>query len=161
MLIIAAVVVVVIRVAAAIKSIISEAAPELAPESSAPKSSVVKSPVACKVTESSAAKSSAAVAASAVETTSQTTPVEATSAKAPAVAATTATTSQGFMVGEHQSTGKQRNDGNRQFLPHDIPLLLQRRVALDSSAVHLWPSIFPISAVRHDCLLLGWCDAGF
>jgi hypothetical protein len=43
------------------------------------------------------------------------------------------------------------------FLPHDIPLLLQRRVALDSSAVHLQPAIFPISAVRHDCLLLGWC----
>jgi hypothetical protein len=164
-LIIAAVVVVVVRVAAAIKSIISEAAAEPAPESSPAKSSVVKSPVACKVTESSAAKSSAAVAAAAettaVETASQTTPVEATSAKAPAVAASTATTSQRFMVGEHQSAGKQRNDGNRQFLPHDIPLLLQRRVALDSSAVHLRPAIFPISAVRHDCLLPGWCDAGF
>jgi len=154
-----------VRVAAAIKSIISEAAAELAPESSAAKSSMVKSPAACKVTESSAAKSSAADAASAktaaVETTSQTTPVEATSAKAPAVAASTATTSQRFMVGEHQSAGKQRNDGNRQFLPHHIPLLLQRRVALDSSAVHLRPAIFPISDVRHDCLLLGWCDAGF
>jgi hypothetical protein len=145
-----------IRVAAAIKSIISEAAAELAPEFSAAKSSMVKS---------SAAKSSAADAASAktaaVETTSQTTPVEATSAKAPAVAASTATTSQRFMVGEHQSAGKQRNGGNRPFLPHDIPLLLQRRVALDSSAVHLRPAIFPISDVRHDCLLLGWCDAGF
>ena len=144
-----------VRVAAAIISIISEVAVEPAPESSAAKSSVVKSPAACEVTESSAAKSSAADAASA-----ETTPVEATSAKAPAVAASTATTSQRFMVGEHQSAGKQRNDGNRPFLPHDIPLLLQRRVALDSSAVHLRPAIFPISAVRHDCLLLGWCVAG-
>jgi len=35
-------------------------------------------------------------------------------------------TSQRFMVGEHQSAGKQRNHGNRQFLPYDIPLPLQR-----------------------------------
>src|SRR6476646_7345624 len=135
-----------VRVAAAIKSIISEAVAELAPESSAAKSS---------------AADAASAKTAAVETTSQTTPVEATSAKAPAVAASTATMSQRFMVGEHQSAGKQRNDGNRPFLPHHIPLLLQRRVALDSSAVHLRPAIFPISAVRHDCLLLGWCDAGF
>ena len=49
------------------------------------------------------------------------------------------------MVGEHQSAGKQCNDGNRQFLPHDILLMLQRRVALDSSLVYLRPAIFPIT----------------
>jgi hypothetical protein len=54
--------------------------------------------------------------------------VEATSSKAPAVAASkpAAPTSQCFMVGDHQSAGKQRNNGNRQFLARDIPLLLQR-----------------------------------
>src|SRR4026209_247697 len=31
---------------------------------------------------------------------------------------------------------------------------------LDSSAVQLRPALFPISAVRHVRLLLGWCDAG-
>src|SRR4029077_5405239 len=78
--------------------------------------------------ESRACESIAASAeTTAVETASQTTPVEAPSAKAPAVAASIATTSQRFMVGEHQSAGKQRNDGNRHFLPHDIPLLLQGR----------------------------------
>jgi hypothetical protein len=128
--------------------------------------SVVKSPADCKVTESLAAKSSFAVTASAetttMETASQSTTVEATSAKAPAVAACkpAAPTSQRFMVSEHQGAGKQQNDGNRRFLPHDIPLMLQRRIALDSSAVHLRPAIFPISAVRHGRLLLGWCDAG-
>jgi hypothetical protein len=88
--------------------------------------------------------------------------VEATSAKPPVVAASksAAPTSKRFMVREHQSAGKQCNDGNRQFLPHDILLMLQRRVALDSSLVHLRPAIFPITAADHVHLLLGWCDSG-
>jgi len=87
--------------------------------------------------------------------------VEATSAKASVVAASksAAPTSKRFMVGEHQSAGKQCNDSNRQFLPHDILLMLQRRVALDSSLVHLRPAIFPITTADHVHLLLGWCDS--
>jgi hypothetical protein len=78
-----------------------------------------------------AAKSTAAVGAhaetAAVETVFQSTTVEANSAKARAMASSkpAATTSQRFLVGEHQSRGKQRNHGNRQILRHDVPLLLQ------------------------------------
>jgi hypothetical protein len=56
------------------------------------------------------------------ETAAHTASVKATSAKAPAVSAPkpTATASQRFVVGEHQSAGKRRNDGNRHFFPHDI-----------------------------------------
>src|SRR5262245_61190700 len=78
------------------------------------------------------------------------------SAKAPAVAASAVHMRQRFMVEEHQRAGHECNDGNHQFLAHDIPLLSQRRIALDSSVVHLRAAIFPISAVHHVHLLLGW-----
>jgi hypothetical protein len=64
------------------------------------------------------------------------------------------------MAGEHQSASNQHNEGSQHFLARDIPLLLQRRIALDSPVAHLLGAIFKTSAVRHGRLLLGWCDAG-
>ena len=146
-LIIAPVVVVVIRVAviririATIKSVISEAATKPASESA-----MAKSSAAAEVAEPSPAKSSAAETTSAeptpVETATYAASVKATSAEAPAVAAskpTTATASQRFVVGEHQSAGRQRNDADRHFFPHDILSCCNSRVAQDSTLMHRRP----------------------
>ena len=123
--------------------------------------SMVKYATACKVARSSAAKSvTASAEITAVETASQSTIVGASSVKAPAVAASkpAAPTSQRFMVGERQSAGKQHNDGDRQFLP--MTFLSCCNAEFCSTPLRsLPPAIFPISAVHHVHLLLGWCHA--
>jgi len=113
---------------------------------------LVKSPTDYKVTETSAAETTP------VGTASQSITVEDTSTKVPAVSAFT--TSQCLMIGEDQSAGSQHSEANYHSIAREIPLVLQRRVTLDSSAVHVMGAIFKTSAVHHGHLLLGWCDAG-
>jgi hypothetical protein len=60
-----------------------------------------------------AAKSSTAECSAAEPTSAEPPTVETASAEPPTV-------SQRFVVGEHQSAAKERNDGNCHFLPHDI-----------------------------------------
>jgi hypothetical protein len=64
------------------------------------------------------------------------------------------------MRGDHQNDGDQRNVGSYHFLAHDIALLLQCRITLDSSAVHALDVTFKILAAHHGHLLLGRCHAG-
>jgi len=84
----------------------------------------------------------AAAEATSAETTAVETASQTTTTKAPAVAASTAvaasaatTARQRFMIGEHQSAGKQRNDGNRGFLPHSFsPVAAAGRARLQPDA---------------------------
>jgi hypothetical protein len=70
-----------------------------------------------------AAKSSTAECSAAEPTSAEPPTVETASAEPPAVKTASAeapTVSQRFVVEEHQSAAKERNDGNCHFLPHDI-----------------------------------------